>query len=88
MCVEGPCIIDAEGIHPLPVGELPTAITAMINHQGAIHKLGIEAYEKKSRNLLLQALLLEPTISNYNNAAALIDEMFTVQKDILPKLNW
>lgn len=88
MCVEGPCMIDAEGIHPMPVKELPTAITAMINHQGAIHKLVIEAYEKKSRNLLLQALLLDPSISNYNNAVALIDEMFTIQKDILPKLDW
>lgn len=88
MCVEGPCMIDAEGIHPMPVKELPTAITAMINHQGAIHKLVIEAYEKKSRNLLLQALLLDPSISNYNNAVALIDEMFTIQKDILPELDW
>lgn len=88
MCVEGPCMVDALGIHPQSVKELPVAITAMINHQGAIHRLVIEAYQKKSRNLLLQALLLDPTVSNYDNAVALINEMFDLQKDILPELKW
>lgn len=88
MCVEGPCMIDAQGIHPLPVKELPTAITAMINHQGAIHRLVIQAYAQKSRRLLLQAILLDPTVSSYSNAVALIDEMFQLQKDILPELDW
>lgn len=88
MCVEGPCMVDKEGVHLLPVKELPAAITAMINHQGAIHKLLIDAYEYKSRKLLLQALLLDPTVSSYNNAVALIDEMFRLQEDILPRLTW
>lgn len=88
MCVEGPCMIDAQGVHLQPVKELPAAITAMINHQGAIHRLVIDAYQQKSRNLLLQALLLDPTVSNYNNAVALIDEMFCLQEDILPRMNW
>lgn len=88
MCVEGPCMIDGDGIHPLPVEALPTAITAMINQQGAIHKLVIEAFAEKSKNKLLQAMLLDPTISNYNNAVALIDEMFERQKDILPEFKW
>lgn len=88
MCVEGPCMIDKEGVHLRPVKELPVAITAMINHQGAIHRLLIDAYEQKSRKLLLQALLLDPTVSGYNNAVALIDEMFRLQEDILPRLTW
>lgn len=88
MCVEGPCMIDGEGIHPVQVEALPPAITAMINQQGAIHQLVIEAYTEKSKNKLLQAMLLDPTISNYNNAVALIDEMFEREKEILPELNW
>ena len=43
---------------------------------------------EKSRNKLLQAILLDPTVSSYNNAVALIDEMFELQKDILPPLEW
>lgn len=88
MCVEGPCMVDGEGIHPMPVEPLPAAITAMINQQGAIHRLVIEAYTEQSRNKLLQAMLLDPTISNYNNAVALIDEMCERQKEILPQLHW
>lgn len=88
MCVEGPCVIDGDGIHPEKVKSLPVAIEAMINTQGSIHRLLIEAYTEKSRNKLLQAMLLDPTISNYNNAVALIDEMFERQKEILPELKW
>ena len=88
MCVEGPCVVDAEGIHPQPVPELPTAITAMINPQGAIHRLVIEACDEHSKSKLLQAMLLDPTVSNYNNAVALIDEMCERQKEILPELHW
>lgn len=88
MCVEGPCLIDADGIHPQPVDPLPDAITAMINTQGTIHRLVIQAYAEGSKNKLLQAMLLDPTISTYNNAVALIDEMCERQKEILPKLEW
>lgn len=88
MCVEGPCIVDAQGIHLMQLEALPTAITAMINQQGAVHKLIIEAFAEKSRNKLLQAILIDPTVSSYNNAVALIDEMFERQKEILPELNW
>lgn len=88
MCVEGPCIVDGEGIHPVQVEALPVAVTAMINQQGAIHQLLIDAYTEKSKNKLLQAMLLDPTISNYNNAVALIDEMCERQKEILPELTW
>ncbi len=88
MCVEGPCMVDGDGIHPVSVEPLPAAITAMINQQGTIHQLVIEAYTEQSKNKLLQALLLDPTISNYNNAVALIDEMCERQKEILPPLHW
>ncbi len=88
MCVEGPCIVDGNGIHPQKVNELPTAITAMINTQGYIHRLLIEAYEKKSKAILLQAILLDPTISTYNNAYALIEDVFEKEKDILPEFTW
>ncbi len=88
MCVEGPCMVDGEGIHPIQVEALPTAITAMINQQGAIHRLIIEAFAEKSRMKLLQAMLVDPCISNYRNAVALINEMFEMQKGILPEMNW
>ena len=88
LCVEGPCVLDGEGIRPVPVAPLPAAISAMINRQGVIHQLILEAYLEKSRGKLLQAMLLDPTVSNYENAVALIDEMCERQKEILPELAW
>jgi alpha-galactosidase len=60
----------------------------MITLQGTIHKLVIEAYTEQSRNKLLQAVLLDPTVSNYHNAVCMINDLCELQKDILPPLHW
>ncbi len=88
MAVETPATVDGKGIHPVQTGPLPTAITAMINQQGAIHELLIQAYQEKSRNKLLQALLLDPAVSTYNNAVALINDLCRLQSDVLPEMYW
>lgn len=88
MVIELPAMVDSAGVHPKACPALPVAVASMIQTQGAIHQLLIEAYQEKSRNKLLQAMLLDPTVSNYNNAVALIDEMCERQADILPPLNW
>jgi alpha-galactosidase len=43
---------------------------------------------EQSRNKLLQAVLLDPTVSTYNNSVEMINEMCEVQKEILPPLDW
>lgn len=88
MCLEGPCIINKDGIHPQPVVALPTGIECMINKQGYVHKLVIEAFVEKSRNKLLQAIMVDPTVSTYNNAVAVINEIFELQKDLIAPLEW
>lgn len=88
MVIEIPATVDGKGIHAGKADALPTAIAAMISTQGAIHRLVLEAYEEKSRNKLLQAMLLDPTVSSYNNAVALINEMCERQKEILPEMHW
>ena len=88
MAVEVPAVVDGGGVHPISLAPLPTAIAAMISQQGAIHQLLIDAYAEKSKNKLLQAMLLDPTISNYNNAVMLIDAMCELQSGILPELKW
>lgn len=88
MVVEIPAIVDGDGIHPQKTEKIPTALAAMIATQGAITELLHEAYNEKSRNKLLQAVLLDPTVSSYNNAVAMINEMFEAQKEVLPDLRW
>ena len=88
MCIEGPCVIDKDGIHPVKVAALPTAIEGMLNVQGYVQRLIIEALTENSRGKLLQAVMLDPTVSTYNNAVAMINEIFELQKDIIAPLKW
>lgn len=67
---------------------LPTAVISMTQLQCDIHKLLIEAYEEKSRDKLLQAILLDPQAPTINQAVAMIDMMFEVQSELLPELEW
>jgi len=88
MAVEVPAIVDGDGIHPVTLPALPTAVASMISLQGGIHQLLIEAYQEQSRIKLLQAMLLDPTVSSYNNAVALINQMCEMQAQILPPMHW
>jgi len=88
MVVEVPAVADDDGLHLKQMNRLPTGITAMLQLQGAIHQLVIEAYTEQSRKKLLQAVLIDPTVSNYHNAVAMINEMCELQKDMLPPLQW
>ncbi len=83
--VEVPAIVDAAGIHPEHVGPLPEALAAFCRTQVSIQLLLIEAYRKRSRNLLLQALLLDPVIDSVRRAEEMLDYMLELQRDYLPR---
>jgi hypothetical protein len=78
--------VDADGLHARRMQPLPELAVALLNTQISIHRLLVEAYEHKSRNALLQALLLDPTTVSYRAAVALIDLMCDKQADVLPRL--
>ena len=84
--VEVPAIVDAGGIHPVEVGPLPEAIAAMCRSQISIQKLLVAAYRERSRDLLLQALLLDPIVDSVSRARLLIDEMLVIEEDFLPDM--
>lgn len=86
MVVEVPAYVDASGIVPIKMEAMPEAIAATICLHGSIHKLLVEAYAEKSKDKLLQAILIEPTVDSYRNAIALCDEMLLLQKEVLPEL--
>ena len=67
------------------VGPLPEALAAFARTQISIQKLVVEAYATRSRNLLLQALLLDPLVNSVQKAELMLDEMLSLQKDYLPR---
>ena len=65
---------------------LPEPIAAMIRLQRSINKLLVEAFADQSKSKLLQAMLLEPTITSYRGAVEMVDEMLALQRDVLPPI--
>jgi hypothetical protein len=63
---------------------LPEALLAFCRTQASIQKLVVEAYRQRSRNLLLQALLIDPVVNSVENVEKMLDYMLELQKDYLP----
>jgi alpha-galactosidase len=85
MTVEMPATVDKDGLHPCQMAPLPEAVAALIRVQGSIQKLIVEAYAERSRNKLLQAILLDPTVKSYRGAVAMMDELLRLQRELLPE---
>jgi len=86
MVVEVPAMSDGTGLHPKLMQPLPEPIAAMIRLQASINKLLVEAFAEESKSKLLQAALLEPTVTSYRGAVEMADEMLALQRDVLPPI--
>jgi alpha-galactosidase len=83
--VEVPAVIDATGVHGVPVGPLPEPIAAMCRTQVAVIDRVVEAGVHGDREAVLQALLLDPVITSISQAEAIRDELLNVHRDLLPQ---
>ncbi|MDE0075214.1 MAG: hypothetical protein OXR82_11380 [Gammaproteobacteria bacterium] len=86
--VEVPARVDARGLHPRSMKRLPEGILSLLRTQTSIHQLLVDAFDTGSRATLLQALMLDPTTHSYRAAVNVINEMFRVQGDVLPEMEW
>jgi alpha-galactosidase len=87
MVVEVPATSDGTGVRPKRMQSLPEPIAAMIRLQGSINKLLVEAFAEESKGKLLQAVLLEPTVTSYRGAVEMVNEMLALQRDVLPPIH-
>jgi alpha-galactosidase len=59
-CVEVPCVADARGITPQPVGELPPQLAALIQTNVNVQALTVEAALTGRREHIYHAAMLDP----------------------------
>jgi alpha-galactosidase len=59
-CVEVPCLADARGISPLPVGALPPQLAALIQTNVNVQALTVEAALTGGREHVYHAAMLDP----------------------------
>lgn len=86
--VEVPSRVDAAGVTPLAVGAIPTAGAALNRTYLSVAELTIEAARTGSRELVHQAVLVDPNASSSLTPAALaslVDEMLDAHKPLMPR---
>jgi len=84
MVVEVPAMVNKEGVHGIPIGDkLPKGFTGLLYNQVAIHKLTADTVLSGSREIALQALLVDPIVDKVGAAEKMLDTMLELQKDYL-----
>ncbi len=86
--IEVPATSDEQGVHARVMQPLPEGVLALLRTQVSINRLLVDAFDAGSRDLLLQALLLDPTAHSLRAGVQLVDRMFEVQGDVLPEMSW
>ena len=77
-CVEVPCLVDKEGVHPCYVGALPPQVAALNRANVSVQELTVKGVVEKDKTAILHSILLDPLTS----AVLTIDEINDMVKDL------
>ena len=86
-CVEVPCRLDADGVHPLAVGALPPQCAALNRTFLNVAELTVHAALEGRRDRVYQAALLDPNAAATLTVAeihALVDELIDAHGELMP----
>lgn len=87
-CVEVPCLVNKQGIHPTVVGDLPVQLAAMNRTNINPQLLTIEAAVTRKKEHIYQAAMLDPHTSSelsIDDIVALCDDLIEAHKGWLPE---
>ena len=82
-CVEVPCLVDSEGVHPCYVGNLPPQVAALNLNNVSVQELAVRGIIEKNKNKIFQSILLDPLTSavlTIDEIRNMVDEMFQGNK--------
>jgi alpha-galactosidase len=80
LAVEVPIVVDAAGVHPVSLGPLPGPIAKLLSIQASVQQLAVEAAVHASKDIALQALLIDPVVNSTIAAAKVLDELWDVNR--------
>ena len=83
LVVEVPATVDKDGVHGVRLGSLPKGIAGLLSNQVAVHDLTAEAVLTGSRDIALQALLVDPVVDSVRAAEQTLDAILRLQKQYL-----
>ena len=85
MVVEVPANISSDGPCGIAV-DLPAGVRGMLTNQIGIHDMTANAVLEQSRDLVVQALLVDPVVTKANSIPNLVDHMIAEQSPWLDYL--
>ena len=78
--VEVPVLVDAAGVHPVSLGPLPDPIAKLLLVQASIQQLAVDAAVYASKELALQALLIDPVVNSSTAAVKILEELWELNR--------
>jgi alpha-galactosidase len=87
-CVEVPCLVDANGIQPTVIGDLPPQLAALNRAMINVQALTVEACMASDIDAVYHAVMLDPltaAVCTLPQIHAMVDEMLAAQKRWLPQ---
>ena len=86
-CVEAPCLVDANGIQPTRVGEIPPQLAALMQTNVNVQSLTVEAALTGKREHIYHAAMLDPHSAaelTLDEIWSMVDELIEAHGDYLP----
>jgi alpha-galactosidase len=83
--VEVPASVDSSGIRPLQIGSLPKPLASFCRRDIDQMELIVEAAVKGDKNLVLQAMMLDPVVDSIKTAEKVFSRMMKLQAKYLPQ---
>lgn len=85
-CVEVPCLVDKNGVHPCHVGKLPLQLAAMNQSNINTQLLTIEAAVTKNRDYIYHAAMMDPHTAaelSIDDIKSMVDELIEAHGDYM-----
>ncbi len=76
--------VDKDGVHGVKIGSLPKNIAALLRIEATIQDLCVEAVLRKSKDIAIACLAIDPNVGNFEMAENIFNEMIELQKGLLP----
>ena len=79
--VEVPCLVNANGVTPLHMGNIPTFYKGLLENQYAYECLTVDALLNGDRDAALKALVLNRTVTDTGRAKGILEDLIRANRD-------